>query len=231
MSDSKKIYKEVVFSSISVVEDYFSKNNLQPSSFYPIAITTTKQSTGWAHSHASTPLKTGLLEIVSSKVNKPIFIKEFDKDDAPSIQGCCLEKENSATIYVSKNLNFCWRRFIVAKELSHLLINKVDNELRNSDMDDVLELMSFLVTQGSEAKNNIQLSEYIAYLGAIEMLMPKMFIDNGLFESSNIVERIKCPKQMFEARQISPLKEIFTNVYSDPMSEMAGIIDKLNRAN
>ena len=230
MTYNKKVFKEAIFSSFSVVEDYFQKNNLKETSFYPIAITNTKKSTGWASSNLASPLKIGLLEIVSSKIRKPIYVKEFDKDDAPSIQGVCLEKESSATIYVSKTLNFCWRRFIVAKELSHLLMNKVDNDLRTADMNEVLELMSYLVTPNSNTKNTVQLSEYVAYLGAIEMLMPRQYIENGLFESSLVIEKIKCPRQMFEARQKDPIKGIFTDIYEDPMSDMASIIDKLNRA-
>jgi Zn-dependent peptidase ImmA (M78 family) len=221
-----QVHKEAVFTSIAVIETYFQSNQCNSSIFHPIAITAKKRSTGWAFS--SEKPRMGLVDIVQHKVGKQIFIKEFDGDDAPAIQGVCVEQEKSATIYVKKNLNFCWRRFIVAKELSHLLMNTVDNELRCTDLEKVKEILSYLVTT---PENNAQLSESVAYLGAMELLIPKQYLDKGLFTSPEVADNIKCPKQIIELRETGRLQSTFNSLYSDTRLEMAGIIDKLNRAN
>lgn len=218
--------KEAIFSSLAITDDYFQKNKLSEKDFHPIAITSEKKISGW--SSAVEKLTVGTLKIATLKVKKPIFLKTFDNDTAPSIQGVCVERENSATIYVNGKLNFCWRRFIAAKELSHLLMNKVDGDLRINELPKVLELFSFLVSR-SPVETNAQLSEYMAYLGAMELLIPKAYVLNGLLEqdSKKIAEQIKCPVQVIEYRKDN--HHIFDTIYDDSRSKYASIISKLNQ--
>lgn len=220
MLDIKKIQKEALFSSIAISDDYFQRNQLLISDFRPVAITTEKKISGW--SSAVEQLTTGILNVAYYRVDKKVFVKVFDHDLAPSIQGFCIECEKTATIYVNSHLNFCWKRFIVAKELSHLLMNKVDGELRNCDMLEVKNLLSVLVS-GSPVKNNSQASEYMAYLGAMELLIPKQYVKSKLLELpiESVSEKIKCPIPVIEYRVNN--SKIFDDIYKDPNSELAMI--------
>ena len=162
------------------------------------------------------------------KLKKKIRIIEFDHDLAPDINGVCLEKTNSAIIYINKGLNFCHRRFIVAKELSHLLMNAVDSKLRiTTTENELLDLLSFLTT-GLGVANDCKKSEIIAYFGAMELLIPKQYFNSHWFQSNNndhdIAVQIKCPTQIIEIRKTGDINKTFTKVYQNPDVELTRII-------
>jgi hypothetical protein len=96
---SNKLFKEAIFTSVASIESYFQKNKVDSSnliSLRPIAITAQKTPIGWSDIEN----RKGLLDIVSIQINKKIRIVEFDRDLAPDINGICLEKTNSAIIYM-----------------------------------------------------------------------------------------------------------------------------------
>lgn len=216
---SNKLFKEAIFTSIASIEAYFQKNKVDSSNLtylLPVAITAQKKPTGWG----DTGNRKGLLDIVSIQINKKIRIVEFDRDLAPDINGVCLEKTNSAIIYVNKGLNFCYRRLVVAKELSHLLMNVVNSKLRiATTKNELLDLLSFLTT-GLEATNDCKESEFIAYFGAMELLIPKQYFNSDWFQSNNnnhdIAVQIKCPTQIIEIRKIGHINKNFKKVYQTP---------------
>lgn len=76
---------------------------------------------------------------------------------------------NSATIVYSKDLTTCWRRFVVAKELSHLMFDDTEDFTK-----DPIELVASLLagiplSDGARASVT---SEQHAVLMAIELILP-----------------------------------------------------------
>lgn len=220
MNDKRfdKLLRKAISTSATSIELYFKENRVDSSNLAflrPIAITAQKNPNGWL----SKEDRKGLIDIVSKQINKPIRIVEFDYDSAPDINGICIEQTNSAIIYINKGLNFCYRRFVVAKELSHLLMNAIDSKLRiTTTKNELLDLVSFL-TMDLTAKNDGEESERIAYFGAIELLIPKQYFNSDWFQSQdndhNVAVQIRCPTQVVEIRKTEFFNKVFIKVYQN----------------
>lgn len=230
---SRDLTQAAIVTAIACTESYFQNNKIDSNNLTflpPIGITTSKAANGWG---SSEPTK-GLLDVVSIKIGKTIAIKEFDDSLAPDVNGICLEQENSATIYVNQKLNTCYRRFIVAKELSHLLMNSANPGLRIvKSKQHSLDLIAFLTTN-SKSENDGQESEKTAWWGAIELLIPKDYFDSDWFQSQNndhnIALQIKCPTQIIELRKTTKIDALFQIIYDLPESSLAHMRDLLSRA-
>ncbi len=221
---SNDIFTESISASVSCIKSYFKENDVDTSALTflrPIAITAQNNPNGWAAKED----RTCLLDIISKKINKSIRIMEFDNDTAPDINGFVIEKEKSADIYVKKNsentyvagFNFCYRRFVVAKELNHLLMNAADNSLRTIDnINSFIDLVSFLTTD-LPPKNDSQESEHIAYFGAMELLIPRQYFETNWFKSQDynqtVAVQLRCPTQVIELRKNKEIKKNFLKVY------------------
>lgn len=211
---SNPILKDAVITAQNLVQTFFSKNtHLQHTSILPIPITTEKNASGWGGN--STAQTFGLKVLAEGLCSKIILIKEFDEELAPGIQGFLVEKDSCATIYVSRSLNFCWRRFIVAKELSHLLMNKINPSLRLQNVQDCNEikaLLSVLLTHSEKANTSAEISEYMAYLGALELLMPKQYMDQIIQSTDQkIADKLRIPIQASDLRKSK--NDSFEDVY------------------
>lgn len=224
MSNLNKIQKDAVSSAQILLQDYFQKNNIQLASFKPIAITTEKKHSGWAGSVDSVTV--GLKNIASQAIGKEIFIREFDEEYAADIQGFLIEYTEHAVIYVNRGLNFCWRRFIVAKELSHLLMNKALPSLRLQDMSKINELLSVLLSPSIEPSTEAQISEYMAYFGALELLLPKQYIDIRLLarNDAEIADLIRSPIQAarLRKREINTFSDLYSS-FNVELSRMSSL--------
>lgn len=222
MSDT--LWQQSISASSACITSYFTKNNVDSSALSflrPIAITAQRNPSGWMAKRD----RVSLLNIISRKINKTIRIVEFGNDNmAPDVNGFVVEKESSADIYVKKNsegtyfqgLNFCYRRFIVAKELNHLLMNKDVNLQTVKYVAEFIDLVSFL-TSDAIPKDNGQKSEYIAYYGAMELLIPKQYFDSDWFKSQNdnhnIALQLRCPAQVIEIRKDKENQKKFLEAY------------------
>lgn len=81
-----------------------------------------------------------------------------------------------ANIYLAKNLNLCWRRFAVCKEMYHCMIDRLAGQ-RVTNLAQLKELLFLLATDttsltGESAALN---SERLAELYALETLFPVEF--------------------------------------------------------
>lgn len=227
MLDIDKIKKEAICCSQALLQDYFQKNKIQSDkTFNPIEITNVKTSSGWSQNSTKLGLQR-LAELLSSKT---ITIKEFDNELAPHIQGTLIEKEKSAVIYVNRDLNFCWRRFIVAKELNHLLMNRTKPSLREEDLDTIKELLSNLLTPTEAPSTYPETSEYMAYLGAIELLLPKQFIDNKILSltDKDLAEKLKIPIRVANVRR--SFDDDFTRIYKSFPVELSRMKKLFNQS-
>ncbi len=214
MSDA--LWQESISASFSCITSYFEKNNSDATPeltfLRPIAITAQNNPSGWAAKED----RTSLLDIIEQKINKSIRIKYFDNNMAPDVNGFVVEKRKSADIYVNKNLNYCYSRFIVAKELNHLLMNE-NGDLKTVEcVAEFIELVSFLMLD-STPKDDGQASENIAYYGAMELLIPKQYFESDWFKSNNsnhdIALQLRCPTQIIEIRKDKEIQNKFLEIY------------------
>lgn len=213
------IFKKSISASVSCIKSYFKENNINSSALTflrPIAITSENNPAGWIAKED----RTCLLDIVSKEIGKSIRILDFDNSNAIDINAFVVEKQNSADIYVKKesDLNFCSRRFVVAKELNHLLMNKVDSNLQTIVYRaDFIDLVSFL-TLDSIPKDDSQKSENIAYYGAMELLIPQQYFESDWFKSqknnyNDIALQLRCPTQVIELRKGKGIQKQFSEIY------------------
>jgi Zn-dependent peptidase ImmA (M78 family) len=75
---------------------------------------------------------------------------------------------NSAIVYFSKNLNTCWSRYIAAKEMSHVILDRT-NESMITNISTIVDWMLNGLEAGS---NDALISESAAAQFAAELLVP-----------------------------------------------------------
>jgi hypothetical protein len=115
----------------------------------------------------------GLLPVIAKfgrSTSPPFDIAILCKDwRGAEFRSCLLRYVDHAEILYSKDLNFCWRRFAVTKELAHIAFDK-DAEWTT----DYAALAQQLITQTafSDGATSFRRSEDICTFGAMELLMP-----------------------------------------------------------
>lgn len=177
----------------------------------------------------------GLIEVVASFIKKEITVSEFDNDLGPSIWGMVVEFDDRAEIHVNRTLNFCWRRFVVAKELIHLLLNKANSQYRTSGADEIENLVIGLVTD-SPALTMPLSSEFLAYIGAMELLMPQELAQN-IFPLADgarpleVAHNFKCPEQVIVVRNSPLMNKTFQDAYKSQKYKNAILSERSRRAN
>lgn len=88
---------------------------------------------------------------------------------ANQISGWLERYPDHAVIYFSASLNSCWSRFVVCKELAHLLI---DSEVKHFTKDPMLLVQELISKLPSTKFDHDMNSEHLAMMAAIEMLLP-----------------------------------------------------------
>lgn len=206
----------------AAIEDYVQHNGNN----LPIAITANKQ-TGWSYAH-SKPSKS-LVEIVESLIGKQIILEEFDAQLSSSIDSVCIEFVSRAEIRVNKGLNFCWRRFFVAKELTHLLINAIEPKIRTKTIEEFNQQIQHL-SPTFTPKYFSSASEALSFIGATEILMPNSLVDFDQL-ASQIAEKTKSPKKIVEARLQPDSTNAFLKAYSNSNCDNALLKFRSKKAN
>ena len=105
-----------------------------------------------------------------------------------------------AVISVCPDLNLCWTRFVVCKELMHLLVDvKPDSFIT----DPVRQLMQFVVANQMPSFDAQIASETYAFVAALEYMLPKNFrpvaCDDAQNSPRKIADRFKVPRLYVEA--------------------------------
>lgn len=84
-----------------------------------------------------------------------------------------MESPTTVIIRFTKDLNFCWRRFVLAKEMCHCLIDNNENRVSNiNDLKKQIEGLASRVTVSLLNKDEKIASEQWAELMALEILYP-----------------------------------------------------------
>lgn len=114
------------------------------------------------------------------------------------------ESPTSAVITVKEDLNFCWKRFVICKELCHCLIDN-DGE-RVTTEDGLMTLLEGLASKINLEKEGGPLhSEQLAEILALELLYPMKFrrshiegFRKGKITAHNLALRYRIPAQFAE---------------------------------
>lgn len=222
-----------LLSCVACVQQYRQINKGYPLN-KPVAIKKTSTHVqGWA---VGLTLTTTLHDVVESITGKQIDIVEFDEDIAPAIEGMCVESNERSIIFVKRSLNYCWRRFTVAKELAHLLMNHANGSLRSTGKADVLSTIhSLIMKQISSSSSPATIAEVDAYAGAVEMLYPKDTVDycaSKTFSSREIAELVKVPNMIIDIRNDDvETRAMHQQVYDDSRYNNAILHERVKRAN
>ena len=119
-------------------------------------------------------IKELLVPAVASQVitenGRPYKIELYCKNwQANQLSGWVDRYADHAEIYYSTSLNCCWARWVICKELAHLLIDTKDEHFTKDPKNLVQELVSGLAIPHENHQVN---SEYLAMIAAIEMMFP-----------------------------------------------------------
>lgn len=118
-------------------------------------------------------------------------------------KGLVLICQNSYEIWILSGLNFCWGRFVLCKELFHVMIDVKDNEklFANGDIENHID--QYLVEEinidpKTTSPNNVQ-AELLAEIAAMEFMFPYTHrVSQKGKQSSEIAENYKLPKALVE---------------------------------
>jgi hypothetical protein len=124
-----------------------------------------------------------------------VFTAEATKAE---YRGFWVRGHNSSSIYVSRELNFCWRRFVVCKEATHILVDDVAERYAKSAPNQAVE--SFEMVWPTQLHVPLT-SEVFAAVVAFELLYPwahrprRANPPDPLFDEAN---RFKIPERYLD---------------------------------
>jgi Zn-dependent peptidase ImmA (M78 family) len=123
---------------------------------------------------------------------------------------------DEAEVWISNNLNTCWSRYIAAKELSHLLVDKSTDAMTtnvNRTLDWVLKM-----DMNTNIHDSLD-SEHIAAQFAIELLVPyhlsKEFLDDDGMSSYEIAAHFSVPERIIDAIRLPKYAMMREEAYKD----------------
>lgn len=163
----------------------------------------------------------GCVKAASQLIKKPIEVYDFPPLGVQNPLAALVENyDTRAVIYVSSTQNYCWRRFLVAKELAHLIMCNDSNQTPITPSD-VTSLLSDLINNVSPGENKILQAESLAYYAAIEILLPmelatiaaKRLIDGESI--SELAKAYRIPRKVMELRLTEPTTiDYFNQAYA-----------------
>lgn len=105
---------------------------------------------------------------------------------------------NYALVVVSDSLNTCWTRYVAAKELCHLLVDKTASSM-TTDFDNIINWLLDGYNIGIDDSLD---SEHIAAQFAAELLLPYSTtiedMENQTIDSYDIAQKFSVPKKIVD---------------------------------
>ena len=142
--------------------------------------------------------------------------KDVDSQSDPA--GLLLRRKNSAEIQYSAELNTCWKRFVVAKEIAHLVIEEIYGDAV-IDVKDLLNSVSLPKSQGIYGCYDIEdargLSELLAVFIAEYLLVP-WFATDDIRTSNKTPQQLaveyRVPVYLIEIRQLADDDQLLRDI-------------------
>lgn len=193
-------YAEIAVLAKSISTDYFNNNN------YPIikvlsSNTSDKSIVGYIN------------QLHDSGLNIEVFKLDYQQR---FINGRLQRYiDNRVLVCVSDKLNTCWSRYVVTKELTHLIIDK-NNESFTTNVD---MLVNWIIDGLNVTIDKPIESEHVAAHLAAEILIPysssQELLKNSAISTYDIALRYSVPKKIVELFRIPEYIERRDKAYSD----------------
>lgn len=114
-----------------------------------------------------------LVELYSGGLGKPapvIVEVDIEAKNSPVYSAVFIKPDGNIDIAIAKGLNFCQKRFVIAKELFHGLLD--DDEYHNMDLFGHLNDVAAAFPDREATPSLSAASEFLAELAAMEFLFP-----------------------------------------------------------
>jgi len=107
--------------------------------------------------------------------------------------------EKNAEVWIDASLNTCWKRYVIAKELSHLIVDTKSTSFTT----DINKIVLWMIKDGMPADVNDALdSEHIAAQFAAELLLPyhstQHLLKNNSITDIDIASKFKVPLRIVQ---------------------------------
>lgn len=142
-----------------------------------------------------------LLDLCRTYLEKKIDL-QLHNDSALNhlVQSFVLVKDSGYEICILNDLNNCWKRFVLCKELFHIVLDS--EESRNPSLEEHLDDFFGGVTNLEHRASTVSArTEYLAEFAAMEFLFPyaeRVSLLSGNKDISAIAERYKIPRYFAE---------------------------------
>lgn len=143
-----------------------------------------------------------LFEICHELSGKSVEIYELTDKPAEGnwLLGASLLSLDKAQILLSADLNHCWKRFVLCKEVFHVLLDR--EEYRNIDIFGHVEEITLSFPLDDSKPNKPVAIEFLAEVGAMELLFPYKWrliaLERDNADPATLADRYKIPTVLVE---------------------------------
>lgn len=149
-----------------------------------------------------------LIDIVKKNLTNEINIVEVDisYDKSAIYSMCIIKPDNAIDIVIAEDLNYCWKRFAICKEIFHLLIDQP--EYRTLDIELHTESVLIAFPKDDAIPSTSVQVEFLAEVAAMEFLFPyksrlmQLSTGAGNVNFPEIAQKYKMP-QIFVERYLT----------------------------
>lgn len=201
--------RRLTFSDIAVLvthihETYFE---LSSSSKFPIPVISSNLDIKTFHSYVSNAAKER--DIKEVKVYKVDYRQNF-------IIGRFQMYQDRAEVLISTDANTCWGRYVAAKEMSHIIVDKT-KESMTTDID---RTITWMLQQGMCSNIHASLdSEHVAAQFAAELLVPynmsKPMLEDNAISSYQIASYFGVPERIIDTFRDQGYSALRDEAYKD----------------
>lgn len=144
-----------------------------------------------------------LIDTCNSYLNSNITVYELEiaKDEGP-VWGAYIAGDDFVHICVVQGLNYCWKRFVICKEVFHAILDA--EEYRNMSISEHVDEVTVAFPDHESSPSAPVVAEALAEIAAMEFLIPykqrllEMETCNGTINHLNIAEKYKVPRVLVE---------------------------------
>jgi Zn-dependent peptidase ImmA (M78 family) len=103
-------------------------------------------------------------------VDVRLFQLQLDKEDSVVFSACVMYEDKHCDVLFVDGLNTCWRRYVVCKELFHIIIDLP--EYRNMNIEQHVQELTVAFPDDDSSPEKAAVAEFIAEIAAMEFLFP-----------------------------------------------------------
>lgn len=132
---------------------------------------------------------------------------QIDKDDSAVYSACVMYEDKHCDVLFVDGLNTCWRRYVVCKELFHIIIDLP--EYRNMDIEQHVQELTVAFPDDDSSPEKAAVAEFIAEIAAMEFLFPYQRRQQELERAKGVPDYLAIARKyrvpvLFVDRYLSP---------------------------